>query len=202
MHDVVNKNSSDGPYGLVNKWTSKWTSRWASRWRVWGFNACDSISSREIFRKGPQLLFKLAFGVAFYMSLTYNIWYSAQISAATFSSRQSNQPHSKAGDKVAQGNVTGGLRMVVFGGGDVATPTLSSIAGSGQGCAWTEVMCKKVMLVPIETLHVQKINILIARMRYLPLFHPSHGQNRRCRDLESTSRRRVQACVYICRRPK
>lgn len=148
MHDVFNKDTySEGFPGPV----SRWTSRWASRWKVWSFNALYVISSREVFRRGPRLLLKLAFGVAFYVSVTYYIWYSAQISTMAFGSTQANHADTNMGNNIAQGNVTGGLRMVVFGGGDVATPTHSSIDGSGQGYAWTEVMCRKVMIVPTES---------------------------------------------------
>ncbi|KAI1108900.1 hypothetical protein F5Y14DRAFT_456563 [Nemania sp. NC0429] len=137
---VVNKNVSDTPTGLLSRWTGRCT----RQLKLWGFNALDSISSQEMFRKGPQLLMKLVFGVAFYICLTSYNWYSAQSYTITFSSAQPYRPDSKVANHAARGNATGGLRMVVFGGGDVATPILSSAEGSGQGHAWTEVMCKKL----------------------------------------------------------
>ncbi|KAF2964178.1 hypothetical protein GQX73_g9406 [Xylaria multiplex] len=48
------------------------------------------------------------------------------------------------GDKVTQGSVTDGLRMVVFGGGDTATPALLARAWDDQAHAWTEIMCRKL----------------------------------------------------------
>ncbi|KAJ8131385.1 hypothetical protein O1611_g2243 [Lasiodiplodia mahajangana] len=57
---------------------------------------------------------------------------------------QFNNTKSNASNNTAYDSGTMGLRMVVFGGGDVATPSLSSSEWNGQGRAWTEVMCKKL----------------------------------------------------------
>ncbi|KAI1128191.1 hypothetical protein F5Y10DRAFT_277579 [Nemania abortiva] len=115
----------------------------AERCRGWCFKAMGSVCSLGVFREGPRVLLKLAFSVLFYMSLSY-LWYSAQISVVLFSPGRSTDSKSNAGGNLTDDSASMGLRMVVFGGGDVATPSLSASDWNGQGQAWTEIMCKKL----------------------------------------------------------
>jgi hypothetical protein len=55
------------------------------------------------------------------------------------------------------GSVAGGLRMVVFGGGDVATPGLSSSKTSDKVSAWTEVMCQNVKFIYFVSFSSKKL---------------------------------------------
>ncbi|KAI0097848.1 hypothetical protein GGR51DRAFT_458015 [Nemania sp. FL0031] len=115
----------------------------ASRLKGWGFNTLGSICSLRPFRGGPQVLLKLAFSVFFYMFLSY-LWYSTQIPVVLFNPGHSNDTIYNVSDNKAYDNASMGLRVVVFGGGDVATPSLSVSEWNGQGQAWTEVLCKKL----------------------------------------------------------
>lgn len=40
----------------------------------------------------------------------------------------------------------GGLRIVVFGGGDIATPSRASWQVGGPNTSWTEILCRQVSL--------------------------------------------------------
>ncbi|GAP92345.1 hypothetical protein SAMD00023353_8000330 [Rosellinia necatrix] len=93
------------------------------------------------FRAGPTLLLKIAFSTMLSVFITY-LWYSYKASDFMFSPGRFIDSNSISNENLTESDATGGLRMVVFGGGDVATPTLSS--RDGQGYAWTEVMCQKL----------------------------------------------------------
>ncbi|KAI0871829.1 hypothetical protein GGS24DRAFT_469910 [Hypoxylon argillaceum] len=130
MHRVGNKNLN----GLH---------RLTRRWKGWCFRAVERICSLEPFREGPQLLLKLAFSVLVYTSLSF-LWYSAQISAVLRGPAHSINQIPNVTNNLTEDIATGGLRMIVFGGGDIATPTASASEWNGQGHAWTEIMCKKL----------------------------------------------------------
>ncbi|TGJ87090.1 hypothetical protein E0Z10_g1658 [Xylaria hypoxylon] len=74
------------------------------------------------------------------MPLSY-LWYLLEISDSTFGAEHVISAKSNAGHNATQSSVTDGLRMVVFGGGDIATPALSASKWNGQAYAWTELGC-------------------------------------------------------------
>lgn len=94
---------------------------WTSRMKT-----LSGFCSHKAIREGPKLLLKIAIGFGILTALTY-LWSSSRKSGFYFITGAT--PISRA--------PTSGLRMVVFGGGDVATP-------SDDEAAWTEVMCQKV----------------------------------------------------------
>ncbi|KAJ8113074.1 hypothetical protein ONZ43_g5234 [Nemania bipapillata] len=66
------------------------------------------------------------------------------MSAILLKTEQLFNPISNVSENPTENGTTDGLRMVVFGGGDIATPILSASDWNGHGQAWTEVMCKKL----------------------------------------------------------
>ncbi|KAI8955945.1 hypothetical protein F4801DRAFT_599161 [Xylaria longipes] len=97
-------------------------------------------------REGPKLLLRLAFAVALFIPLSY-LRYLADIPEFTIDIGQfvtSNRSAGANATNVTNVSVNDGLRMVVFGGGDIATPNLSASEWDGQGHGWTEVMCEKL----------------------------------------------------------
>ncbi|KAI1179531.1 hypothetical protein F4777DRAFT_532964 [Nemania sp. FL0916] len=132
MLDMDNKSSSDAFIRLVR----------ICKWQC--FNAVERVCLLLPHREGPHLLLKLACTVILYMLLTY-WWYSAQISSITFDlSHFLGWGMKNLINNETENGVTGGLRMVVFGGGDVATPSFSASEWNDQGYAWTEIMCQKL----------------------------------------------------------
>ncbi len=140
MHATTKENLSDNIPGL------------AETWKGTTVKVLESICSLKIFRE-PKLPLKVAFSIALFMPLVYS-WYSLEMSGITFaagnftqsnlSSDSSSDVDSNVGGNVTQSSVTDGLRMVVFGGGDIATPALSASQWNDQAYAWTEIMCQKV----------------------------------------------------------
>ncbi|KAI1345703.1 hypothetical protein F5Y01DRAFT_322827 [Xylaria sp. FL0043] len=140
MHKATQGSFSDTIHGLAGIWKGK------------SLNALGSICSLKMFRE-PKLPLKLALGIALFMPVIY-WWYSMKgihvpFGAGSFKYSGSNLTwHSKTESNVfedaTQSSVTDGLRMVVFGGGDVATPALSARKWNAQACEWTEVMCRKL----------------------------------------------------------
>ncbi|KAI0401163.1 hypothetical protein F4802DRAFT_581458 [Xylaria palmicola] len=124
-------------------------SLWLIMYRIVGIGIPNSIAPGKqwgllkffvrISREGPKLLLKVALGVVLFVSITL-LGTSLRILGTTF-----DLGHFTTTDSVASENLTeiiispsDGLRMVVFGGGDIATPP------HDQGQAWTKIMCQKL----------------------------------------------------------
>ncbi|KAI1426376.1 hypothetical protein F5Y12DRAFT_743080 [Xylaria sp. FL1777] len=122
----------------------------AGLWKGRSLKALGSLCSLKIFRK-PTLPLKVTISLALLMPLAYYYsWFSLEtleisfgIRSFTYSTSNSDSD-SNAGENVTQSSVTDGLRMVVFGGGDIGTPTLSASGWNDQPYAWTEIMCRKL----------------------------------------------------------
>ncbi|KAJ2992227.1 hypothetical protein NUW58_g2238 [Xylaria curta] len=98
----------------------------------------------KILHEGPKLLFEVACSVVFFMFITY-VWSSLRAPGLASDIGHVTAPDSTADRNLTEGSVSDGLRMVVFGGGDVATPSLSGSQWSDQKYAWTQVMCQEVL---------------------------------------------------------
>ncbi|KAI0799537.1 hypothetical protein GGR55DRAFT_477688 [Xylaria sp. FL0064] len=140
MHKATKGSFSNAIHGLAGIWKGK------------SLNALGSICSLKMFRE-PKLPLKLALGIALFMPVIY-WWYSMKgidlpfkVGRVKYSSSNLTW-HSETEPNVFEDatkiNVTDGLRMVVFGGGDVATPALSARKWNAQACEWTEIMCRKL----------------------------------------------------------
>ncbi|KAI1821053.1 hypothetical protein F4861DRAFT_544952 [Xylaria intraflava] len=114
-----------------------------SRWEELRLKVLESICSQTAFREGPKLLIKTALSVVIFMSLTF-AWYSSRISGVTFSPGKFNDTSLNVNENKTVDTITGGLRMVVFGGGDVATPNFLPGNQDDQQYTWTEIMCQKL----------------------------------------------------------
>ncbi|KAI1272608.1 hypothetical protein F5Y07DRAFT_412302 [Xylaria sp. FL0933] len=140
MHKATQGNFSDTIHGLAGIWKGK------------SLNALGSICSLKMFRE-PKLPLKLALGIAIFMPVIY-WWYSMKginipFEAGSIKYSSSNltwqsKTESNVFEDATRSSVTDGLRMVVFGGGDVATPALSARKWNAQACEWTEIMCRKL----------------------------------------------------------
>ncbi|KAI1295130.1 hypothetical protein F5Y03DRAFT_410677 [Xylaria venustula] len=115
-----------------------------------------NVYSHRILRE-PKFILKMALGFALLMPLTYS-WHSLKaletplypvnITYLNSSADSKWNSSSDLTENTAQSNplsLTDGLRMVVFGGGDAATPVLSASEGGGQADAWTDIMCQKLI---------------------------------------------------------
>ncbi|KAI0539413.1 hypothetical protein GGR58DRAFT_512441 [Xylaria digitata] len=131
MLAVANGKPSDNRPGLTKTW------------KGWILKALGSICSLKLIRERPKLPLRLAFSIAIFMLMVYS-WYLLETLDTTYSVENTINTNSNVGDNVTQGSVTDGLRMVVFGGGDAATPALSAREWNGQTYAWTEIMCRKL----------------------------------------------------------
>ncbi|KAI0972974.1 hypothetical protein F4678DRAFT_34186 [Xylaria arbuscula] len=114
-----------------------------------------NVYSLRILRE-PKFVLKMAFGFALLMPLTYS-WHSLKGSDTPFylvnvaysnssadSKWKSSSDLTKNTTRSIPISPTDGLRIVVFGGGDAATPVLSASEWSDQAYAWTEIMCQKL----------------------------------------------------------
>ncbi|RWA13060.1 hypothetical protein EKO27_g2041 [Xylaria grammica] len=131
MHGVAKQKTSDDLPGL------------AEAWRSVILKALGSICSLKILRERPKPPLRLAFSIALFMPISYS-WYLLELSDNTSGVGHATSARSDVGGNGTQDSVTDGLRMVVFGGGDVATPALSAREWSDQAYAWTEIMCRKL----------------------------------------------------------
>ncbi|KAI0485606.1 hypothetical protein F4859DRAFT_528572 [Xylaria cf. heliscus] len=96
-----------------------------------------------MLREGPKRLVRLALSVGVLMPLIY-LWYLANISRFTIDSEHFITLGTSVGGNLTHVSANDGLRMVIFGGGDIATPNLPASIWHSQGHGWTEVMCHKL----------------------------------------------------------
>ncbi|KAH9908173.1 hypothetical protein F4778DRAFT_465957 [Xylariomycetidae sp. FL2044] len=107
-----------------------------------GFRAISTVYSAKALRGGPRLLLSLAGSVWLVFAATWLFLLGTQYLALDPTHIRTLKPHAiETNDGDAGG---GGLRIVVFGGGDVATPAVSSNEAHGQNTSWTEVLCQQL----------------------------------------------------------
>ncbi|KAK5631415.1 hypothetical protein RRF57_007129 [Xylaria bambusicola] len=116
--------------------------------RTWG--ALRGICSLKLFRE-PTLPLKVALGIALLVPLAYS-WFllgtidtvSRTAASSTSASTLHWDMNSNAGSNMTRSHTTDGLKIVVFGGGDIATSALSASEWSDKAYAWPEIMCQKL----------------------------------------------------------
>lgn len=117
------------------------------RWKTRFLGVIQTIYLLKVFQDGPTVLRKMAFSALLSIALTY-LWYLSQIPDGIFARGPSTHTNPLTHTNPTETSTPDGLRMIVFGGGDVATPTLSINGLDDQKHAWTEIMCQKVTTAP------------------------------------------------------
>ncbi|ORY63935.1 uncharacterized protein BCR38DRAFT_343419 [Pseudomassariella vexata] len=104
-----------------------------------GLKALLAFFSAKAVRGGPRLLPQLAICVVVLFVLTRLM--PTHLSDVAFGTNYTTilKWKPKGGD---DGSVGGGLRIVVFGGGDIATPNKTPEKAVGHDVSWTEVLCQ------------------------------------------------------------
>ncbi|KAF3071169.1 hypothetical protein GL218_00225 [Daldinia childiae] len=100
--------------------------------------AIVTIGTTKMLRGGSRLLPQMAVGVTLLLFGSY-LW------SSHFASHALNSDYTRIlkwkGDEPEETNFGGGLRIVVFGGGDIATPSRASWQLGGPNVAWTDILC-------------------------------------------------------------
>ncbi|KAI8630774.1 hypothetical protein F5Y19DRAFT_473893 [Xylariaceae sp. FL1651] len=125
---------------MITKASSFEPPKHSIRLERWSLKALAGICSLKAFRGGPKILLNVAVGVVLLTAVTYT-WSSLRTPGALFGSDYLGGLKGKEAKKIGDGG--GGLRIVVFGGGDAATPIQSSTKSESQA-AWTEIMCQEL----------------------------------------------------------
>lgn len=106
-----------------------------------GLRTLFAFFSVKALRGAPRLLPQIAAGVVFLVLLARILpAYMSEIAFGKSYTRVVKWKPSGGDD----GSIGGGLRVVVFGGSDIATPAEGPIRLGGQNESWTEVMCQQV----------------------------------------------------------
>ncbi|KAI0598772.1 hypothetical protein F4775DRAFT_172174 [Biscogniauxia sp. FL1348] len=109
-----------------------------------GLKDFATICSAKALRGAPKLLPKVAVGGVSLLLLTY-LWLLYLAGGSLRPNYFEVHTWRPATVEEAAGEVDGGLRVVVFGGGDVATPNrFPGQLDEQDTTAWTEVMCQKL----------------------------------------------------------
>ena len=127
-----------------------------------GMRALLTFFSARVLRGGPRILLHLAICL---VALLFIIKLMPQgLSDAAFGSLSSSYSYSfwewsdedkyrhaaEGGPASFKGDVYGdedGLRLVVFGGDDIATPTRSQASDNSESPSWTQLLCREVSLL-------------------------------------------------------
>ncbi|KAI0130658.1 hypothetical protein F4814DRAFT_456685 [Daldinia grandis] len=100
--------------------------------------AIVTIGTTKMLRGGSRLFPQIAVGVTLLLFGSY-LW------SSHFASHALNSDYTRVlkwkGDEPEERNLGGGLRIVVFGGGDIATPSRASWKLGGPNVAWTDILC-------------------------------------------------------------
>ncbi|KAI1262314.1 hypothetical protein F5Y18DRAFT_439071 [Xylariaceae sp. FL1019] len=130
--------------GMTGKYVLGDATTQTIQWQDWGLKALLSACSLKVCRGGPALLFKVAFGVVMLMALTYT-WSSFRDRSLEFGPDYLGSWTAPWDTELRNGKKGTGLRVVVFGGGDIATAYESSKRLGGPKTSWTEVMCHQLL---------------------------------------------------------
>ncbi|KAI2617486.1 hypothetical protein GGR54DRAFT_648985 [Hypoxylon sp. NC1633] len=106
-----------------------------------------ATSTAKLLRGSPRLLPQIAVGVTTLLFGAY-LW-SSKLAGHTSSPSHTNIMKWELG-KPVNGSRDGGLRIVVFGGGDVATPPKASKLLGGPNAGWTDILCQQASLGPLN----------------------------------------------------
>ncbi|KAI2464599.1 hypothetical protein F4781DRAFT_412480 [Annulohypoxylon bovei var. microspora] len=98
--------------------------------------ALVTFGTAKVLRGGSRLLPQIAVGATILLFGSY-LW------SSHFISRTANPDYAIEWDvgETTIGGVGGGLRIVVFGGGDITTPNRASWKADGPTSAWTDILC-------------------------------------------------------------
>lgn len=103
-----------------------------------------AFSTTKFLRGSSRLLPQIAVGTTILLFGSY-LW------SSHFINRAVNSDYETVASEVgvnAKGDVGGrGLRVVVFGGGDIATPNRAPWRVDGPASAWTDVLCLQARII-------------------------------------------------------
>ncbi|KAI0884901.1 uncharacterized protein GGS22DRAFT_148006 [Annulohypoxylon maeteangense] len=104
-----------------------------------------TFSTAKVLRGSSRVLPQIAVGTTILLFGSY-LW------SSHFASRTVNPDHNKITletGEVIKGDTGGhGLRIVVFGGGDIATPNRASWRADGPTSSWTDILCLQLNCNP------------------------------------------------------
>ncbi|KAI0843663.1 hypothetical protein F5Y06DRAFT_302752 [Hypoxylon sp. FL0890] len=97
-----------------------------------------AFSTAKVLRGGSRLLPQIAVGATTLLFGSY-LW-SSHFASRSLGPNYNRIVEWEAGES-ENGHVGGGLRVVVFGGGDIATPSRASWQIGGPNAGWTDILC-------------------------------------------------------------
>lgn len=136
--------------------------------------AIVTIGTTKMLRGGSRLFPQMAVVVTLLLFGSY-LW-SSHLASHALNSDYARVLKWK-GDEPEERNFGGGLRIVVFGGGDIATPSRASWQLGGPNVAWTDILCLQASLELRNQFTLITIMLTIrfvAELQRLPLFHATH----------------------------
>ncbi|KAI0137512.1 hypothetical protein BJ170DRAFT_64708 [Xylariales sp. AK1849] len=108
-----------------------------------GLKPLFAFLSAKAVRGGPRLLPQIAICVSILLILTRLL--PTRLTDIAFGSSYTKILKWKPTEDYEDGSVGGGLRIVVFGGGDIATPNKAPEEQSwNQDTSWTEILCQQL----------------------------------------------------------
>lgn len=103
-----------------------------------------AIGTTKMLRGGLRLLPQIAVGVTVLLFGAY-LW-SSHFANHSLGFGHVQPLEWKIAEPEVDRRIDGSLRIVVFGGGDVATPNKASWKIGGPNAGWTEVLCQQASL--------------------------------------------------------
>ncbi|KAI8960884.1 hypothetical protein F5Y11DRAFT_250185 [Daldinia sp. FL1419] len=102
------------------------------------WKAIVTLRTAKMLRGGSRLFPQIAAGVTL-------LFFGSYLWSLHFAVRSLSSGHTRIlkwnEDESEERNFGGGLRIVVFGGGDIATPSRASWKRGGPNAAWTDILC-------------------------------------------------------------
>lgn len=120
-----------------------------------GFQALLSFFSARVLHRGPRLLLQLIVGstLIFTTLLVIRRAFDENLSSNDLFRYESEDiKDEKVHYEFQSQQHAGGLRVIVFGEDDVATPAWTRGEKEMRSSGWTEVMCQEVSLFPTPVL--------------------------------------------------
>jgi len=135
--------------------------------------ALTFVSARAL-RGAPRLIFQIILAIAGFAFITHLL--PERVTSVTFGTAYTNALRWTFSKSDEDDGTGGGLRIVVFGSGDVATPVAvmgaDGIVGR-TGRSWTEYLCEEVCCLPLR---IYLLGLLTSRSWNARNIYPSSLQ--------------------------
>jgi hypothetical protein len=135
-----------------------------------GLKSLFAFFSTKAMRGGPRFLYQITICVVILLTLTKLL--PSRFTDVAFGSSYGRILKWRPTTEHDDGSIGGGLRIVVFGGGDIASPNKRPEESGVPDKSWTEILCQQVRNDLLKKSWQTRANMdTVEQLQYAPLLH-------------------------------